>query len=193
MNKGMMSALGILAVGAPESKADQFRRREERCERQASATEAVDPLCPLNEAPVSATLLCERGDAFVFAPRLFRFQMSKSTPWVPHVIQGLDMPTLEFQSGGPRILSLKFQLESATDVGTLAASLSKPSFVHPELHRPQVCLLTLGKLVFKGVITEIDFSYSDIDANGDRHRVDVSLTMSNHLAAEEQLSHQQPE
>ena len=84
-------------------------------------------------------------------------------------------------------------LDDEVKADATGADANGASFVHPELHRPQVCLLTLGKLVFKGVITEIDFSYSDIDANGDRHRVDVSLTMSNHLAAEEQLSHQQPE
>jgi hypothetical protein len=188
MKRAVLSTLGILAVGAPDAKAEgKTQRQDERCAREATGKEAIDSLCPLNMDPVTVTLQCERGDAFTFSPKLFQFDVSKSVPWEPHTVAGLDLPLLQFTNGGPRILSLKFRLESQADVGPLARGLSNASVVSPDLHRPMVCVLSLGTFTFKGVITELDFSYGEIDSSGARHRVDVSLSMSNFVPAEEQL------
>ena len=148
---------------------------------------------PLNKPGLSATLSCESLEPFVFSPTLYRFDTGKSTPWSAITIQGLDSPVLQFNSGGLRTLSLKFRLSSATDIGPTIRKLAAAAYVTPDLHRPPICVLSIGPFTFRGVVTDFQFSYDDIESNGARRRADVTMSMLHYREASEQLQGPPPE
>ena len=159
----------------------------------AQANDNKSPELPLNKPGLSATLSCESLEPFVFSPTLYRFETGKTVPWLAITIAGLDSPVFQFTSGGPRTLSLKFRLSSATDIGPTMRKLAAAAYVTPDLHRPPVCVLAIGPFSFKGVVTDFQFSYDDIESNGARRRADVTMSMLHYREASEQLQGPPPE
>lgn len=102
----------------------------------------------------------ETGGAFdvLFNPKEYTFE--KKAPWKEQNIHGLDVPSLEWTSGGPLQLSVELFFDvynekgAARDVRTHTNKLEDLTLVNGSLHHPPSLLFIWGtKLAFKCVLT----------------------------------------
>ncbi len=126
----------------------------------------------------------------LFNPK--EYTLSKSVPWNPHASSGLDAPEMQFTTGQGETLSLELFFDTYEERGRgqnvrrHTDRLHKLALIDATLHRPPICIVSWGKLKFKGVVESINHRFTMFLEDGTPVRATVTLSMREMYTAAEQ-------
>lgn len=126
------------------------------------------------------------------------YNLSRGVNYAEKRIPGLEGPIMQFLSGENVTLDLSLVFdtyeppslqnqgkEGGTDVTIKTRELSRLLSINGSLHRPPVVWFVWGSLLFHGIVTKIDESYTMFLASGMPVRAKVKLTFQSLYDPEE--------
>ncbi len=133
------------------------------------------------------------------------YNISRSVNYAKLDIPGLDNPIMQFISGGQTSLKLTLHFDTqntyisptaSTDVREYTSPIMDALWIDGKVHAPPMAAFSWGGFFFKGVITEVQQSFTMFLPNGLPIRAKVDLTFINNqnaLAAKRKSPFESPD